>query len=303
MTKIVWCFAAVLALVGCDAADKTAETACANASCPPGTAIEMNAQSTGSCSGSMEFSADQGLTDQSASGAASGACYSTGSCVYACFTTTECCGSETWTQDSYTCSQVCDGACGNGECETGEDSASCPEDCSAFCGNEECEYGEVCISQQCDGPGGCSPCPGDCCPVCGDGVCEWPEDGNMVPDQACPEDCDGAACQPVCESFKYCGSDGRGSTCPCAGGQDCSAEGECVPGTGSGSSSAISCANSIDCKEIMPPAHCVDGECEACPAKCAGLACDAVDCGGCGQCAEGEFCKDNGECFTPPSGA
>ncbi|MBD89222.1 MAG: hypothetical protein CL940_02655 [Deltaproteobacteria bacterium] len=258
--------------------------------------MEMNAQSSGSCSGSMEFTADQGLTDQSASGAASGACYTSGSCIYACYTTTECCGSETWTQESYTCSQTCESACGNGECESGEDGDTCPEDCAAYCGNEQCEYGEVCINQQCDGDPDCGPCPGDCCPVCGDGICEWPEDGNMVPDQACPEDCSGAACQPVCESFKYCGSDGCGSTCPCAGGQTCGENDQCIPGTGTGSDTSDSCFNSLDCADDKPPTHCIDGKCEPCPPKCQAEPCDAGDCAGCGQCEDGLACKDNGVC-------
>lgn len=316
MTKLVWCLAAMLAVMlavtlsvtGCDATDETAEAACANANCPPGTVIEMNAQSSGSCSGSMEFAVDQGLTDRSASGAASGACYSSGSCVYACYTTTECCGSETWTQDSYTCSQVCDGACGNGECEAGEDGDSCPDDCAAYCGNKECDYGEVCIKQQCTDQTECAACPGDCCPVCGDGICEWPEDGSAAEAAACPDDCSDADCLPQCNDGMFCGSDGCTSSCPCIGGQDCSAEFECVagtgpgtgPGTGAGTGTGNPCTNSLGCANETPPEHCVDGECERCPDKCAVSPCNDGDCAGCGQCPEGQFCKDNGDCFTAP---
>ena len=293
--------AVTVALAGCDAQDETAEAACANASCPPGTVIEMNAQSTGSCSGSMEFSVDQSLTDQSGSGAASGACYTPGSCVYACYTTTECCGSETWTQESYTCSQVCDGACGNGECESGEDLDSCPEDCAAHCGNGECEYGEVCVKVQCTDEANCDTCKSDCCPVCGDGICEWPEDGNTAPDVACPADCSGATCQPQCDDPKYCGSDGCDSICPCAGGQQCGADDQCVSLNEGPADAGTSCQNTLDCDLSGWPQHCVDGICVSCPPKCSTDPCDAGDCAGCGQCPEGKICKDNGQCSLPPS--
>jgi hypothetical protein len=307
VTKVIWCVVAVLALAGCDAADETAEAACANASCPPGTVIEMNAQSSGSCSGSMEFSADQGLTDQSASGAASGACYTSGSCIYACSTTTVCCGGEEWTQESYTCSQVCAGACGNGECEAGEDGDSCPDDCAAYCGNNECDYGEVCIKQQCTDQTECAACPGDCCPVCGDGICEWPEDGSASEAAACPDDCSGATCQPQCDDPKFCGSDGCISSCPCIGNQACSANDECIagtgpgPGTGTGTGTGTGdpCVNSTDCSDAEYSERCVDGTCELCPAKCTALPCGDDDCAACGQCGDGGFCKDDGQCFTP----
>ena len=140
----------------------------------------------------------------------------------------------------------------------------------------------------------CGPCPGDCCPLYGDGICEWPEDGSKFPDQACPEDCSGAAV-PVCESFKW-RIRWLWLDVSLRRRADVREDDQCIPGTGTGSDTSDSCFNSLDCADDKPPTHCIDGKCEPCPPKCASEPCDADDCAGCGQCADGLACKDNGEC-------
>jgi hypothetical protein len=295
-------------LAGCEVADGTAEAACDNATCPPGTAMEMNAQSTGSCSGSMEFSGDQSVTGGSAAGAASGSCYASGSCVYACFVTTVCCGESTWTTESYNCSQDCVSACGNGECEAGEDATECPADCATYCGDDTCDYNEVCFccdpekSEDCDPEEAeaCEACGNDCCPQCGDDVCEWPEAGGPgVPNGAlCSNDCGGDACIPTCDLPKpACGYDdgcGTGTLCNTCNkaGSEC-LDGACQP---AGSTRDNSCQATVDCPDGGPALQCVDGECELCPDDCSSQPCNAPGCGGCGICAQEKICKDNGQC-------
>jgi hypothetical protein len=289
--------------------------------------MEMNAQSTGTCSGDMSFSGEQDLTGGSAAGAASGSCYSSGSCVYACYTTTECCGMETWTLESYTCTEVCSSACGNGECETGEDTESCPEDCTStyYCGNGTCDDGESCICQGEEED--CEACLEDCCPVCGDGICEFPEPGGSIPgsnkqipeNATCEKDCMGS-CEPSCPDPFFCGDDGCGGDCAfnCAGGSYCDPSTETCQKNERDSACDPECPAGFVCaggqceKEPEPPSpqcvhsgecqtedHCVSGACVACPPACDSAACESEGCGGCGQCPVNMICKDTGKC-TPP---
>jgi hypothetical protein len=297
--KTLWMMCALsvflaIPLAGCEVADETAEQACANASCPPGSVIDLSATSSSACGGSAEL--EEGLL--STSGGIEGSCFSTGDCSYACYPTTKCCGNQTWTLTSYDCSEVC-GGCGNDECEAGEDATTCPEDCAASCGNDECEYGEVCSELQCEGEEACQACGADCCPVCGNGECEWPEvpdedhqNGPGQPSIVCSQDCGGETCAPSCDA--PCIDDGCGSVCEiCPGGKTC-VDGTCKLKTEGPPPNPVEtgCVHSGECDAGD---HCLDEVCEACPAGCDQKPCNADGCGGCGICPSGP-CKDNGQC-------
>lgn len=124
-------------LTGCDfggsSDDQTAEVACSNATCPPGTFMNMEAASGSGCSGGGS------IQIQTAEGTVEAMCFSSGSCVYACVPPNKCCGNEAWTTTSYTCETPCcdDGnpppcetACGNGLCDVGENPETCAVDCA-----------------------------------------------------------------------------------------------------------------------------------------------------------------------------
>ena len=72
---------------------------------------------------------------------------------------------------------VCEGACGDGQCQEGENCATCAPDCGHCCGDGVCD--ETMYED-------CFTCQADCDNCCGDGVCvpehlEWCE--------TCPADC------------------------------------------------------------------------------------------------------------------
>lgn len=147
-----------VSILGCGMdSDETSELACQNASCPPGTTMDMNAQSVNQCEGAGSF--EVGI--DSRGGSATAKCYSEGSCVYVCIAPHKCCGNESWTTTSYSCITPCcsDGnpppcgatACGNGSCEAGENPETCPQDCGDTCGDGLCTGSEDPTE-----------CPGDC---------------------------------------------------------------------------------------------------------------------------------------------
>lgn len=189
------------------ATDNTAEEACKNADCPAGTVIELSAESVSACEGSVSGSQIGSIT----TGEASGACYTAGSCAYACYAVTLCCGEEQWTDTSYSCTQPC---CADGN----------PPPCETACGDGVCEAGEVCNMASCPEGSTCSDCKDDCCSVCGNGECEFGENP-----ESCAVDCGGETCIPECTG-KICGDDGCGGYCGavCPAGKECNDEGMCV---------------------------------------------------------------------------
>ena len=203
--KILFVITALL-VVSC-AADKTAEEACKNAGCPAGTVIELTAASASACEGSASGTQIGGAS----TGEASGACYTSGTCAYACYAVSVCCGEEEWTLEAYSCTQAC---CADGN----------PPPCETACGDGECEPGEVCNMVSCPEDSTCSECKDDCCSVCGNGECEYGESPAK-----CAVDCGGDVCVPDCEG-RFCGTDGCGGQCgaPCPAGKKCSTKGICV---------------------------------------------------------------------------
>lgn len=134
--------------------DRTATAACKDVKCPVGTAINMVAESGTDC--------------EEQAGIDSGRCFVKGSCVYLCKPSVKCCGAETWTTESYSCTTACcaDGnpppceyACGDGQCDPGETPASCAVDCDDTCGDGDCTGGEnpTLCPQDCDPAWRCSP--------------------------------------------------------------------------------------------------------------------------------------------------
>jgi hypothetical protein len=100
--------------------------------------------------------------------------------------------------------------CGNGLCQSGENSSNCCQDCGAYCGNGICQTscGESALN-----------CPVDC--GCGDGTC-----GSGESSATCCQDCASCGdsiCQ-TCESPSSCPVD-----CPGCGDGICDNEGgECM---------------------------------------------------------------------------
>ena len=305
MKRVALLSLCALALFACD---KTAEVACENASCPPGTTIDLEAASSNACEGSASGTYDANILGASAEGEISGQCFSTGSCVYACYVNTECCGSEEWTETSYSCDNPCTAACGNGECEAGEDPTQCPQDCAANCGNDECEYGEVCVQVSCadlTDDSDCAICPQDCCPICGNGICEYPEDGALGNDP-CEQDCGGDVCQPSCTPPDCGADDGCGGSCAgiCPGGFYCGDEGTCVKGGTNacegGCPEGQTCVNGA-CRPACPDGcpegqSCVDEQCvqDTCIPECPEL----PGCGGSNGCGGQCICPDNRDCLN-----
>jgi hypothetical protein len=223
---VIACF---ICAPGCIEEDKTAETACAEASCPPGTAIALEASSMSACEADLQSNVLSGEEGASAM------CFASGECYYACSTTTECCGTETWTEDSYTCSQVCTGGgCGDGVCNDnevcnkfscGEDEPecdACKEDCCSACGDDSCVVPET--SNNCDYK---NYCPNDC----GEGTKECPPKAGGTTTGGIPSCVSDADCVPDCPS---------GATCVCGDDKKCAkAEG----GTTGGKEEKKSCEN------------------------------------------------------------
>lgn len=275
--------AALLVLSACAEADETAKQACANAACPPGTVIDLSATSASACEGSV--AGGSGLV--SADGEVEGTCFSTGSCTYACYPTTKCCGNEAWTTTSYTCETPC--------CDDGE-----PPPCDVACGNGICESGEVCQSSNCLEGEDCRVCAEDCCAVCGDGVCEWPEDP-----ESCPGDC---SCKPTCAGHE-CGPDGCGGECGlCPVGEICNTLGQCIF-----ENCEPQCTNKVCgddgcgsvCGVCPDELFCDKGLCVTTPCvpDCAGKACGDDGCGGsCGTCPTHAACEaDQSACVCEPA--
>ena len=209
---------------GACASDETAQEACSNVTCPPGTAVNLTASSVEECQAS--FAASSSATDGSVAG--EGGCFASGSCVYSCEALTDCCGAETWTDDSYTCDNPCNtgSECGNGVCEDGE-----------VC------TGSVCVQMEAAGEE-CSVCIDDCCTACGDGVCEYPETADCNDQKNfCQVDCDPDWTGP-CE-----GPGGGGGGGGNGGGG----------GGGGGDLPDLECESGADCPPVAPA--CMNGIC------------------------------------------
>jgi hypothetical protein len=293
------------ALIACD---ETSEVACENASCPPGTTIDLEAASTNSCEGSASGTYEANLLGAEAEAEISGQCFSEGSCVYACYTTTKCCGAETWTQTSYTCDQPCEeAACGNDECESGEDTDNCPEDCTAVCGNGTCESSEdpdlcpgdclqtACGNGECEAGEDPTSCPQDCAAVCGNDECEYGETclelacQDLTDCTLCTQDCCPACGNGVCEYPE--GGEEEGSE-PCV--EDCGGA-ACVPSCTPPNCGDDGCGGS--CETLCPGGfYCGDdGTCKKQEGGDNGDGCA-------GGCPNGEVCV-NGQCKpTCPGG-
>ena len=262
--------------------DQTAEKACENATCPPGTAINLSASSIEECQ------AGGSVNTVAGSGSLTGKCFTQGTCEYVCIPSEECCGEVLWTQTSYACSQVC---CADGM----------PPPCQTACGDDVCEPGEVCAESSCPPGGTCSVCPDDCCAVCGNGVCEWGEDPTD-----CKEDCTEDACVPDCEG-KECGDDGCGGSCGswCGEGMTCFVQaGTCVPESCEPDCIGKECGNDgcgAICGTCSDGEPCTGGQC-GCVQACTGRECGDDGCGGsCGPCVDSRVCNEqSGTCDCPP---
>lgn len=278
----------VLVTVACGAgSDQTAEKACENASCPPGTLINLSASSVEECSAHGTVSVVTG------SGGVEAKCFSKGTCEYACAPAEACCGEVEWTETTYNCSQVCcqDGtpppcqtACGDGVCEPGEDPTDCPEDCGETCGDGACTGGETpaWCPEDCTG----KPCVPDCTErECGsdgcDGIC-----GECWEDEFCKAGvCTPNECLPSCDG-KACGSNGCGGSCgTCNVPNWVCEDGKCIcPGP---SCQDTCCLAGEVCT--------TNGKC--CLPNCSGKECGSDGCGGeCGECPDGTMCN-GGECL------
>lgn len=77
------------------ACDKTAEVACATATCPFPTTLVLMAGSDSSCGGSRDILGGQVQ------------CFTSGSCSYACRSPVRCCGGLSFTRDSFACETPC----------------------------------------------------------------------------------------------------------------------------------------------------------------------------------------------------
>lgn len=126
--------------------ENVASIACDNATCPPGTFIDLEALSYEGC----EESANGSVIIDTESGSISAKCFNNSTCKYVCKPPRPCCGLEEWTLESYSCHTPCcddgnpppcESACGNRVCEFGEDRSSCPQDCESECtpGQEVCD--------------------------------------------------------------------------------------------------------------------------------------------------------------------
>jgi len=114
-----------------------------------------------------------------------------------------------------------------------------------------------------------------------------------------------STCTPSCAG-RACGDDGCGGTCgTCAGTENCTAAGACVPGgtcspdcTGKQCGSD-GCAGS--CGTCGAGTSCnATGQC-ACVPQCTGRTCGPDGCGGtCGACAMGPLCNGLGPCTCGP---
>ncbi len=156
-----WSLLAVVAVGllagGCPSEDP-AVVACENASCPPGTTIDLEAVSGKTCEPGQPVPTPVG------GGATVPArCFGDSSCRYLCLPPRPCCGGEVWMAEYYSCDTPC--------CPDGT-----PPPCETGCGNHVCDPGEDATS-----------CPADCAPTCGDRSCDHPETVDT-----CPEDCRGA---------------------------------------------------------------------------------------------------------------
>lgn len=181
-------FVAMVALgLGCDF-DSTAENACENVTCPPGTSIAMDASSTSGCSGggSVSYNPLGGSVTVQAK------CFASGSCKYICYPPNPCAKLELWTTTSYSCDTPCLG-CGDGVCCVGENHENCSADCLENCGDKTCNGSE-----------NVNNCPADCyrdaCSgvTCSDhGRCEI---FNSQPYCVCDEgyEADGLECEYIC---------------------------------------------------------------------------------------------------------
>ncbi len=119
--------------------------------------------------------------------------------------------------------------CGDHQCVSPENAASCLADCGSVntggtCGNNICEAGENSVS-----------CPSDCNnenPVCGDTQCVPPE--TII---SCPADCSTCVPETCDEIGKQCGSwssarcGGTIECSPCASGNYCADDGQCLQDT------------------------------------------------------------------------
>jgi hypothetical protein len=251
---------------------------CSTVTCPTGTAPNMSAEASSSCSGSL--SGERGATSVGLS--ASAECFGSGACTIVCEPVNECCGGESWTTDSYTCETPCGAnTCTQVTCPTGTAPAlsagtelSCadgalPSDSSgsaACIGTDECAI--VCepVSQCCGGE-------------------SWSTDSYT---------CE-TPCAAACTCADKCGTvTGPGCTAECGdctGSQVC-LENECVDAC---PSDVTTCGVGICCDSGT--AVCVAGECCDPVKNCTGRQCGDDGCGGdCDDLGDGWGCEPGELC-------
>ena len=247
----------------------------------------------------------------------------------------------------------CNGNCGNydpeGLCQCDAECFAFGDCCDDICDFCAVEYPQECCTPNCagktcgpDGCGGsCGTCPGgqqcnpngQCVPIpatscagrCGDydanDACQCDTDCFVFGD-CCDDICTHCkaeypvqCCTPNCAG-KACGDNGCGGSCGnCPGGQQCNANGQCVP------IAATSCAGRCGDYDANDACQCdtdcfVFGDCcddicthckadypqECCTPNCAGKSCGPNGCGGsCGTCPGGQQCNPNGQCVPIPA--